>query len=86
MPRTHRFIRIIDYQSTCCTVDMGGERVVCYSSTLPGSTGVPGRMRRASTLSVLDERPGGPGQFRLVLQIARTFQMSYFTRKVRQVF
>ena len=25
----HRFIRIIDYQSTCRTVDMGVERVVC---------------------------------------------------------
>ena len=47
-PCKHRYIRIIDYQSTCRTVDMGVERVVCYSSTLPGSTGVPGRMRRAS--------------------------------------
>ena len=62
------------------------ERVVCYSSTLPGSTGVPGRMRRASILSVLDGKPGGPGQFTLVLQNPRTFPMSYFTRKVRQVF
>ena len=75
---------MIDDQSTCRTVDMGVERVVCYSSTLPVSTGVPGRMRRASILSVLDGRPGGPGQFTLVLQTTRTFPMSYFTRKVQR--
>ena len=27
------------------------------------SAGVPGHMRRASILTVLDGRPGGPGQF-----------------------
>ena len=56
------------------------------STLLPGSTGVPGRMRRAILLSVLDGKPRGPGQFRLVLQTSRTFPMSYFTHKVRQVF
>ena len=44
------------------------------------STGVPGRMRRASILTVLDGRPGRPGQFWPVLQTTRTFLMSYFTR------
>ena len=49
-------------------------------------SGVPGRMRRASVLTVLDERRGGPGQFCQILQTARSFLMSYFTRKVRQAF
>ena len=58
------------------------------SSTLPvpGSTGVPGRMRRASILTVLDGRPGGPGSILAVLQTTRTFLMSFFTHKVRRVF
>ena len=50
------------------------------------STGVPGRMRRASILTVLDGRPGGPGQFCQILQTARSFPISHFTRKLRQVF
>ena len=74
MSQRHRYIRNIDNQSTCHTVDMGVERVVCYSSKLPVSTCVPGCMRQASILSVLDGRPGGPGQFRLVLQTPHPFQ------------
>ena len=48
-------------------------------STLPGSTGVPGRMRQASILNMLDGRPARPGQSWQVLQTTRTFLMSYFT-------
>ena len=84
--RTIDILRIIDYLSTCRTVDIVVERVVCYSSTLLVSTGVPGRMRRASILTVLDGRTGGPGQFYLILQTMRSFLISHFTRKVRQVF
>ena len=50
------------------------------------STGVPGRMKQASKLTVLDGRLGGPGQFLQILQTARSFLKSHFTRKVRQVF
>ena len=79
-------LRIIDYLSQLLYKSSILAAISAARQQVGQSTGVPGRMRRASVLTVLDGRPGGPGQFWRILQTARSFLMSFFTHMVRQVF